>query len=276
MAYWPDVTRGEKVQHHMLLENNIRHMINSLDGFGSTPNRGSSNGVVRIPIWNSSNAAFSAGQPVSFDSSKALCGDAVPAVPVTDKKKPWGVCEKYIEPNGIGECIISGYARVSITGSNGDKAEPYGSGTSFIRGNSGVPIIWNSVSDGVGIIHLGGGGGSAEITGPFDVKIENGSVIVYDSSNLNSNSAGIVHSGTWRDWVPVTTFTAADGTVYLNILYTPNQGYTTVELKLGEYPQTIAERQYTERIAVITSSENGFSISRCRVVGDIHVLGRWV
>lgn len=97
------------------------------------------------------------GQPVAFDNTQPLCGDSIPAVAVTDTKKPWGVCVNRLAQNAIGDCIVAGPAVVSLaTGGTGDYAEPDASGTGFARGEKGSARVLYSGTNGKGIILLGG------------------------------------------------------------------------------------------------------------------------
>lgn len=176
MGFWPDVRKGDKVQHNALLENNVRHLINSLNGFGAGSHRSTSNGVVRIQIWNASGEPISPGQPVAFDNTKPLCGDAVPAVKVTDTKKPWGVCVKHLPVNSIGDCIVAGPASVPLTGGSGDYAAPVVTGTGFTRSETGSARVLYAGTDGKGIILLAGGAGD----NPCRVRVINeGYSVVY-------------------------------------------------------------------------------------------------
>lgn len=204
MGFWPDVKRGDKVRHHMVLENNVRHLINSLDGFGSGMGRGAGSGVVRIQIWNASGGALAAGQPVAFDSAKEMCGDAVPAVKVTDKNKPYGVCVTALAAKGMGDCIIAGPAVVSLSGSSGDYAEPVVNGTGFARSETGTARVLFAGSK--SIIVLGGAGNVDTYEGPF--------AITYDAEaqKLQVAAGYATLNGEWKE-VGAASLTPQTGTI---------------------------------------------------------------
>ena len=155
MGFWPDVKRGDPVRHHMLLENDLRHMVNALSGFSDRPNGRTVGSVVRVRIWNAGENAIKGGQPVMFDHSKDACGDAFPAIPCTEDGKFYGVCEDYLKPGAIGECVIAGAVGVSTTGGTaGNYAAPSADGTMFVRGDAGVPILYANTALGA-VICLG-------------------------------------------------------------------------------------------------------------------------
>lgn len=155
MAFWPDVNRGDRVQHHMLLENDLRHMVNAQNGFSSRPNGRTLGSVVRVRIWNASTAAIVSGAPVMFDNTKDLCNDAFPAIPCTDSSRFWGVCENDLAVGEIGECVISGAVGVTFSsGTVGNYAAPDATGTAFVRGDVGVPIMFQNTVMG-GVVCLG-------------------------------------------------------------------------------------------------------------------------
>lgn len=245
MGFWPDVKRGDKVQHHMVLENNVRHLINSLNGFGSGIGRSSGNGVVRIQIWNASNTVLAAGQPVAFDSTKGLCGDALPAVKVTDKEKPWGVCVQALPVNGMGDCIISGPAVVSLSGSSGDYAEPVVNGTGFARSETGTARVLFAGSK--SIILLGGAGNvDTSYDGPFAVSIvkTSGKAIHVKQGPVNINGR-IVYP--YQDnLLDVTSITAGTHTVWLRIV---NSGETIATSVIVSLDLTSADMLFDFLIA---------------------------
>lgn len=160
MPSWPDVVPGGEIEHHALLENQLRRMVNSVNGFMGGIQRATSGGVVRVQIWNAGIEAFVAGQPVAFDNTKDICGEALPAVPVTDPSKPWGVCVNLLEPMAMGDCIVAGPAKVTLTGDSGDYAKP--EGTVFVRG-TGTARVLHCDAEGKAVILLGGTGGGGSL-----------------------------------------------------------------------------------------------------------------
>ena len=158
MGFWADVKRGDKVQHSALLENNVRHMVNALNGFGSGAVRATGSGVVRVAIWNAHTVALQAGQPVMFDAAKAMCGDALPAVPCTDASKPYGVCTGYLAPNAMGDCVLAGAVPVTVTGGTGSYAIPDATGAGFVLGDTGQPVLFDNLPQGAAgdaLVHIG-------------------------------------------------------------------------------------------------------------------------
>lgn len=143
---------------------------------------------------------------------------------------------------------------------------------------AGKGIRLDEHASGTIISALGGGGGAgrsvAELTGPFDVKIDNGSVIVYNSALSGSNVAGYVKIGSHNYSIQKTTVTVSTGTLYLNAVYTTNSDISFT-FQIGQYPQTDSRQQYTLRMAEITNDGTQYNISRTRLPGDIEILGRW-
>ena len=131
MAFFPDVSPGEIFKPNALLSNNVRHLINALNGFGGKP-LAATGGMIRIQVYNNSGSTISAGTAVNFSDSGSLCDNAVPAEPLTDPAKPWGVLVNQLESKGIGSCIICGPATVKVSGT-GDYAAPTKSSPSTFK-----------------------------------------------------------------------------------------------------------------------------------------------
>lgn len=121
-------------------------------------------------------------------------------------------------------------------------------------------------------------GSGSEITGPFDVKIENGSVIVYDSSeNANIYYAGWIKIGSHNAILPTTSINISTGTLYLNVEYNPASSFLfNYTFILGQYPSQTKYSQYVLRLAEITTDGNQYKLSKSRLPGDIEIFGRWV
>lgn len=152
MAFFPDVTRGEAFKPNALLSNNVRHLVNAMNGFTAKP-LPATGGMIRIQVYNNSSSAIKGGTAVNFSESGTLCDGAVPAEPLKDVTKPWGVLVNNLEGKALGSCIICGPATVSISGS-GEYAVPSTSNPStFTRGATGSPVIF--ASSGKGVILLG-------------------------------------------------------------------------------------------------------------------------
>ncbi|MBE6370770.1 MAG: hypothetical protein E7055_01685 [Lentisphaerae bacterium] len=258
MGFWPDVKRGDKVQHHMVLENNLRHLVNSLDGFGSGMGRATASGVVRIQIWNATNETLPAGQPVEFDNTKPLCGDAVPAVKVTDTKKPWGVCVHTLDANAMGDCIISGPAEVALSGGSGDYAEPVVNGTGFTRSSTGTARVLFAGEKNIIVL---GGAASSDYRGGFMCEITSSRyVIVYDKGDPSSTWAGYTTSG--RTFWSYFSALPGYGTFYVWArLYQP-AGAQSIFVYPADYPVINQYNMHFVLIAKVTSTENEYSVEQ--------------
>ena len=110
------------------------------------------------------------------------------------------------------------------------------------------------------------------ITGAFDVKLENGNVVVYDSSAPNSAYCGYIHVGSGSIHVPKTTLAIPESSshIYANVSW--NNGYSCNLSYENQQSQFV----FTETLAAVNVSESGTTVLPSRAVGDIHVLGRWV
>lgn len=172
MAFYPDVAPGEPFQPGARLSNDIRHLLNGLNGFRSGAFGANSSGTVRIQVYNATGETAAAGSAVAFDDSKAAADNAVPLKAFSDPKKPWGVVTQSLNPGEIGDCIISGPVTVPVSGS-GDFALPSVSG--FQRGAEGAPVL--HAHGGRAIINLGAG--TPEVyDGPFALSFDTESGLI--------------------------------------------------------------------------------------------------
>ena len=303
MGYWPDVKRGDKVQHNSLLENNVRHLLNSLDGFSSGIRRSTGNGVVRIQIWNASGSAMTPGQPVAFDNTKNMCGEAVPAIAVTDTEKPWGVCVNALAKNAIGDCIVSGPATVTLTGGSGDYAEPVISGTGFTQSETGTASVLYKGTGDKGVILLGSAGkNSAGYHGYFTIedaseKDASGNITAYkvkvcDPRAPTSLQQCYVNSSLFRiaPWtsesLSVDTYTyiyihfnagsEASGTVGSNN-YVPAVAESAVIEASETEPESDTDTDAYYQLGRVEIDENGMTILQDHVTGIVRMLlfGSW-
>ena len=155
MAFYGDVLPGDEFKPNAMLSNDVRHFINSLNGFAAHRFTANGAGTVRIQIYNALENSLEAGTAVNFDESSEMAGDALPAKLLTDPKKPWGVITQKLKAKEMGDCYISGPVTVSVTGS-GDFAQPTGgSPATFTRGAEGAPVLFAYGSKAV--INLGAG-----------------------------------------------------------------------------------------------------------------------
>ena len=246
MPSWPDVVPGGEIEHHALLENQLRHMVNSVNGFMGGIQRATSGGVVRVQIWNAGTEAFVAGQPVAFDSTKELCGDALPAIPVSDPEKPWGVCVNRLEPLAMGDCIVAGPAKVTLAGGSGDYAKP--SGTGFVCGNEGNALVLYRGTSSVILLGGTGGGGGDEYNGYFKIV---------DMSETDEETGqkifkiGVVDGRTYNS----ETGTSGDSIAYINGTNVSISAFTS-EVTSGKTTFVQLEYIYATGATAIKLSEN--------------------
>lgn len=202
MAFFPDVRPGEEFKPNALLSNNVRHLINALDGFTCKPIP-ATGGMIRIQVYNNSKSTISPGTAVNFAMQSAKCDDVIPAEPLKDTAKPWGVVVNQLESQSIGSCIICGPATVKVTGS-GDYAAPSKTDpTTFTRGATGSPIVF--ASDGKAVILLGAIAQDI-YEGPFSLSYDS------EKNKLNVASGYLNRNGEWLN-VPAVSLDPANGMV---------------------------------------------------------------
>ena len=239
MAFFPDVSRGQEFTPNALLSNNVRHLINALNGFAGKP-ISATGGMIRIQVYNNSGSTISAGTAVNFSDSGSLCDNAVPAEPLTDPAKPWGVLVNQLESKGIGSCIICGPATVKVSGT-GDYAAPTKSSPStFTRGATGSPVIF--ASDGKAVILLGAIAQDV-YEGPFALS--------YDAENKKLKvAAGYLNrNGEWKD-VAATELSPSSGTICVCTSLGDDGKWTEAEVKIS------------------TPGQYAFPIGSCKVDGE--------
>ena len=147
MAFYPDVQPGDDLDYSAQRENDLRHLLNSGNGFGDGVNRGKTH-KVRVPVWNITPNNINAGSLVYVVvSGNSMCGEAFPVAPVTDysdfdfDSAPFGVLENSMKPKATGDLVLSGTVSVSISGgTEGNFAKPTADG-SFERGQEGFRIL---------------------------------------------------------------------------------------------------------------------------------------
>lgn len=167
MGYYPDVNPGDKFKPIAKLENDVRHIVNGMNGFGGGVIQAGNPGVIRVPVYNSTSpaAVLQAGKAVSIDLSGVIAGDAYPAIAYSDSLPCYGVLMKDLNGGDCGTCILSGLASVQIasTPATGNYALP-GTGGVFVRGDEGVPIL--NISGTKAVVMLGAakiaGGGTGD------------------------------------------------------------------------------------------------------------------
>ena len=167
MAFFPDVLPGQDFIPSALLSNNVRQIVNSLNGYQGKSLGAMGAGTVRIQIYNALENSMDAGTAVNFPVEGVFCDAAIPAIALIDPTRPWGVVTQKLSPREMGDCIISGPVTVTVTG-NGDFAQPSTDYPGvFTRGSTGVPVLF--ASNGKGLLNLGAG---REYDGPFAVRYD--------------------------------------------------------------------------------------------------------
>lgn len=239
MAFFPDVSRGEPFQPNALLSNNVRHLINSLNGFNARPMM-ATGGMIRIQVYNNSSSAIVEGTAVNFTEKGTLCDNAVPAEPLKDTAKPWGVLVNKLEAKAIGSCILCGPANVKLSGS-GDYAAPSKSTpATFTRGATGAPVIF--AGDGKGVVLLGAIAQDI-YDGPFALTYDT------EAKKLKIKAGYLNRNGEWKS-VAEKDIAASTGTV-------------CVCTSLG------GDGKWTEpEIKVSTPGQYAFPIGSCKVEGE--------
>lgn len=239
MAFFPDVSPGDQFQPNALLSNNVRRIVNALNGFNAKP-MPATGGMIRIQVYNNSGSAMAAGTAVNFPETGNLCDDAVPAVPLKDSAKPWGVLVNTLEPKVLGSCILCGPATVTLSGS-GDCAAPTSANPAvFTRGASGAPVIF--ASNGKGLILLGASPQDL-YDGPFALSYD------AEAKKLKIKAGYLNRNGEWKD-------AAAKDIV-------PSTGIVCVCTTLG------SDGKWTEpEIKVSAPGQYAYPIGSCRVSGE--------
>ena len=194
MAFYSDVIPGERFTPSAALSNDVRHLINGLNGFGGNQLGGNGSGRVRVQAYNASGIALPQGTAVGFDNALPRSGDAVPAIPVRDLSKPWGVIAQALKPGEIGDCFISGPVNVRAYGT-GDYAKPHlASPDMFVRGSDGAPVLHASGIDAV--VNLGAGT-PENYSGPFAVTYDSASgLLLVSPGYLSRNGEFVEVAGT--------------------------------------------------------------------------------
>lgn len=147
MSFYPDVQPGDDLDYSAQRENDLRHLLNSGNGFGDGVNRGKTH-KVRVPVWNITPNNINSGSLVYVVvSGNSMCGEAFPVAPVTDysdfdfDSAPFGILENSLKPKATGDLVLSGTVSVSISGgTEGNFAKPTSDGT-FERGQEGFRIL---------------------------------------------------------------------------------------------------------------------------------------
>jgi len=239
MAYFPDVTNGDTFLPNTLLSNNVRHIVNSMNGFNAKPLFATS-GMVRVQVFNNTSNTIDAGTAVNFSESGTMCDNALPVELFTDIAKPWGVVVNQLKTKALGGCIISGPVAVTLSGSGGYAAPNKSNPTTFTRGTTGAPVVF--AANGKGVILLGA---SAQDTydGPFALSYDTETKKLKVASGYMSRNGEFV-SVAARELIASTGIVCACSTL------DSVGSWSTPELKIA------------------TPNKNNFPVGSCKVSGE--------
>lgn len=240
MAFFPDVSRGEKFQPNALLSNNVRHIVNALNGFNAKPMM-ATGGMIRIQVYNNTGSAITEGTAVNFTEKGALCDTAVPAEPLKDTAKPWGVLVNKLDPKAIGSCILCGPANVKLSGSGDYAAPTKNTPATFTRGATGAPVIFAG-ENGKGMVLLGAIAQDI-YDGPFAISYDT------EKKQLKVNAGYLNRNGEWKD-VAKKELAASTGTVCVCTTLGSDGKWTDAEIKIS------------------TPGQYAFPIGSCKVEGE--------
>ena len=167
MAYFPDVAPGDPFRPDAKLSNAVRRMVNARNRNAAgkqLPAVG-----ITIVVWNASETEIEALSAVNFPEEKSFINGAVPAVPLSDDSKPWGVVLGNVPKGQIGNCMVSGPVAVEYNGT-GKRAKPsIDSSRIFELGTDGVKVLYAGA--GKAVINLGDENGF-EWNGPFALSYD--------------------------------------------------------------------------------------------------------
>lgn len=173
MPFFPDVNIGDKFQPSALLENQVRRLVNSVNGFSGGPFLPESVArCISTVVYNASGSAIPAGSAVEIVPEKELMDGSFPVQPYSGiyPAAVVGVVVKEVETNEIAECIFAGPVTVAASGSGNyaipDPANP----ATFVLGNAGFPVLYSS--GGSVAVLLGAVAGSPTYSGPFALSVE--------------------------------------------------------------------------------------------------------
>lgn len=239
MAYFPDVSAGDTFIPNALLSNNVRRLVNTLNGFNAKPML-ATGGMIRIQVYNNSSSVLKSGCAVNFSENGQLCDDAVPAEAFSDPLKPWGVIVNDLESKALGSCILCGPARVSLSGSGAYASPSKSNPEVFTRGTTGAPVIF--ASSGKGIVLLGASS-QDNYDGPFALS--------YDTENrqLTVNAGYLLRNGEFLE-VAEKKLSAQNGIVCVCSTIDSSGKWSTPEIKIA------------------TPGQYNYPIGSCEVSGD--------
>lgn len=167
MAYFPDVAPGDPFRPDAKLSNAVRRMVNARNRNAAGKQLPAAG--ITIVVWNASETEIEALSAVNFPEDKSFIDGAVPAVPLSDGSKPWGVVLGNIPKGQIGNCMVSGPVAVEY-GGTGKRAKPsIASPRIFELGTDGVKVLYAGI--GKAVINLGDESGFVW-NGPFALSYD--------------------------------------------------------------------------------------------------------
>ena len=171
MAFYPDVQPGDKFQPDALLANDVRHLLNRLDGFtGSVAKETPFNNTV-VQVY--CQKELKPGTAVNFKDGGEMIRDVIPCEVFNNPFKPWGVVPNGLQPNKIGECVVSGAVKVNISGDIKSHALPSTKNSQiFETADTGAFILYRSQTSSDAIILLNSKPKETGYNGFFKVEVE--------------------------------------------------------------------------------------------------------
>lgn len=203
--------------------------------------------------------------PAADEDCPLLCLDQPLSLYEYGSARAFGVCTAY-------------FSSVAISSSNqhmNKYAVPDGNGglKTAIAGSTRVLRVMTSGNIKWGYVILGGG--ASRDIGAFDVIMEDGYVRVFDSSNPNSNTAGLVYSGNDTYYISRVTLTPMVGWVYIDVDYDNLTRVISIAASLPTVTGT--ERRWIYALANVTQDNDGnYEVHRMNMPGNIQISGRWV
>lgn len=140
MSFYHNVNPGDPFKPSARLENDIRNLLNGLNGFTGGVNSAIGSKMIRVPVYNTTEDAFEPGQALSLDVSGAIVCDAYPATAFDPEAPCFGVCLNAAPSGQVCDCVLCGLAMVEITGGTGEFARPV-EGGAFELDDEGLKIL---------------------------------------------------------------------------------------------------------------------------------------
>lgn len=176
MAFYHNVNPGDDFKPSARLENDVRNLLNELNGFkGGGKHTATASKAIRVPVYNTTDDPFVAGQAVSLDIAGNIVGDAYPAIAFDEDYPCFGVCLDGAASGGICDCVLCGLAIVELTGGTGSFARPVDGGT------------FELADDGLKVLNITGGTTAVVFVGDYEGKryVEGKGISITGTTNVN-------------------------------------------------------------------------------------------